>query len=239
MKITVIGASHTMALRHALPPDDPTIRVIGLSNTHKNVEQLSGRPWCDGRNIISPRWKDVLARDSHFVSMMRGNYHNVIGLIEHPRRFDIVDEAGRMRPLDGPPRQVVPRDAMRAMFALHAEVAMFSTRQFAALFDGTTIFISSPPPIRSAEHIRSHPSAFKRIIHRGVVPARIRKKLYDLWIETLSAACAEAGIALLPPPPEALDERGFLSEAFWGDATHANAGYGALLRRQIEEHLNR
>jgi hypothetical protein len=237
MRITIVGMSHVEALRRALPPDQDRITLINLNLKRDLLPFIAGGEWLDAEERIRPRFKAALDRGGHFVSLLGGNAHNVIGLIEHPVRYDFVEpDAAEAAPAPG--RQLVPYDAMWAL--LEARVAPFLRwlGELAPHFAGRRLHVSSPPPIASARHIEQFPGVFAKKIRQGVAPAALRAKLFRLNSTMFQAECAGLGVDFLPPPAAALDADGLLTAGYWGqDPTHGNEAYGRLVLQQIEEHV--
>jgi hypothetical protein len=61
----------------------------------------------------------------------------------------------------------------------------------------------------------------------------VRYKLWRLHSQIMRGHAEEAGIRFVAHPREAVDEEGFLRDELCGNATHANAAYGALILEQM------
>jgi len=154
--------SHVGALRRALPPDQDRIEAINVNQKVAMSRYVPGGEWLDANKSIKPRFKASIRRDGHFVSMIGGNMHNMIGLIEHPRRYDFL-APGRSGPPTDPERELIPYDAMRAHLEASLEPYFGWIAELAGLFPGRRLHLASPPPIPST---RAH--------HRIPIPARRR-----------------------------------------------------------------
>ena len=51
----------------------------------------------------------------------------------------------------------------------------------------------------------------------------------------MTAFCAEQNVELIPAPSKAFDSGGYLEPAFYLDAMHVNASYGALVLAQMRQ----
>jgi hypothetical protein len=235
MKITVIGMSHVEALRYALPPDQGRIEIINVTQRRAGMPKISSTDWLGAPDAFRNRFKATLNRESHFISMLGGNYHSAVGLIEHPRRFDFFEPHQDETELD-PDRQLIPYDAMRAMFERRLAPYLRWLGDLAPLFAGKRFHLCAPPPIASEERIKSFPGAFKTRLPQGVTPARIRAKLYRLQSDIFRARCSELQMDCLLPPMSASDTDGFLKKECWSrDPTHGNVAYGRLVLQQIKD----
>lgn len=238
MRISVVGMSHVEALRRALPSGHARIEIVNVNQKGPMVRFVPGGEWLDARKAVKPRFRMAMkARGGHFVSMIGGNVHNMIGLIEHPCRYDFLSPSAGSVAIAAD-RELVPYDAMRAFLEMRIAPALAWIAALAPLFPGRRIHIGSPPPVPSTEHIHRFPSLIADQLNRGVTPAAIRLKLFDLKGEIERAGCAAIGVDWVPPPAAAVDEAGFLKPEYWNnDPTHGNEAYGRLLLRQIEEAL--
>jgi hypothetical protein len=165
-----------------------------------------------------------------------GNDHNVLGLLNHPRRFDFVLPTEPELPLLDD-HEVVPAALIEGALARLVEYPIALTKALAHALPCRVVYLQSPPPIPSAEHIARHPDEMFRaeLERRGVAPPSLRLKLWKLHSAVWRRACDEAGVPILPPPPEAVDAAGFLAARAWGrDATHGNEWYGDLVISQVE-----
>ena len=225
MHIVVIGQSHVDALRRSLPQDDTCYKII---NT------LRVKNWCPPGGKVSEDFIGSLPREAHFVSMMGGSFHNVLGMVEHDIPFDFVGTPQEIGTID-PSRHIIPFQMMTRLFLDRYDHFLFGPiNQLSPHFEGRCIHVAAPPPIPSNEHIREH----GRLRSEGeIVPPAIRKKLYDLQAGVMRSLCQLHDVMYVPPPAEACDALGFLMEDYYrgSDAVHANAAYGALIQKQIKE----
>jgi hypothetical protein len=236
-QITVIGASHVEALRSALPPGQHRIEIINIARMRPGVPRVSPTAWRDAPDSYRHLFRATLHPQGHFVSMLGGNDHNAIGLVEHPQRYGFLEPGETASDLDAG-RQLIPYDAMRAMLEERVTPYLQWIADLAPHFMGRKLHLCSPPPIGSIAHIRSFPGSVRTRIGRGVTPAGIRAKLYRINADIFRAGCADLGVDFLPPPAEASDADGFLKPEYWNqDPTHGNSHYGKLLLKQIETHL--
>lgn len=168
------------------------------------------------------------------VSVIAGNAHTVLSLIEHPQPFDFVLDEAPDLPLDTT-RDILTCALVRNLLAGQMRMGERVMRALQGIARVPVVHLESPPPIPSEAHIRQHPEAFAEALASGrVTPAVIRHKLWRLHSALVRQLCAELGFALLPVPAAALDEQGFLrSEAWNNDPAHANAWYGELVLQQL------
>lgn len=111
------------------------------------------------------------------------------------------------------------------------------------------IHIEAPPPVRSAEHIFRHlpqkTLALAKANHiddlgvHSISDASFRLRAWQCQALATRQIVESTGGHYLPPPAEAIDADGFLSEPFWADAMHASQEYGALVLRTLEAHIMR
>lgn len=233
-RIVVAGDSHIVALeaalREAAPIDGVDLSVYRLTKI-KN-----------GRLIGSVSLPDLLLICKHLdpgdtvVSLIGGNQHAALGLIQHPQPFDFADASGG---LDlNPGDELVPRSALSAVFerGLRGNDAK-RVMQIAAAGPHRTVHLQPPPPKADEAHILKRVETdflAAGIFEKGISPAALRHKLWTLQNEVMRAILAEEGIEVLPPPDGTTTDDGFLATACYApDATHANVVYGTAVLSQI------
>ncbi len=167
---------------------------------------------------------------------IRGNFHNLFGLLENPEKFRLGDAVEGSVPTGGSDRRFIPRDMLRAHFKGQLDTLLTKWNDLLhSRFPGARfVHICAPPPIEDEAHLRAHPGPFGPKMHLGIAPRDLRMKIWELQVEIYEEQAARFGAVFLRPPAEALTADGFLKRAYWhGDPTHANALYGQLVLKQI------
>jgi hypothetical protein len=99
--------------------------------------------------------------------------------------------------------------------------------------------LAPPPPKKDTDFILRKPKAVfveLGILEHGVSPASLRLKLWKLQLRVMQRLCQEWGTQYLPVPSGAESPDGFLKPEYYApDETHANASYGELVLRQLEQ----
>ncbi|MDO9527137.1 MAG: hypothetical protein Q7J57_16620 [Gemmobacter sp.] len=218
-KIVVIGNSHVESLLRALQKrPDPDLEVF---NFRREAADMATSPAARAAMAERIGPVDVLC------FLIQGNLHNVLGLINDPQPFWLAPAE--------PNGQLVSHSMMRA----HMQARMKRNLEFAqamaqAIPCRQRILIEPPPPAGDADHIRKHPGAFAEKIALGVSPDALRIQLYRLQSDVYREHATALDARFLPCPSAARDERGFLAAQYWNaDPTHGNAGYGALVLRDL------
>lgn len=249
MTVTAIyfGHSHTGAIFHALQAR----RESGLASP---IEHRPYNVWRhdlnvhfvvdeDGQRIFNPRIIDEIGGIERpegqviVAALFGGNAHNVLGLLQADPDFDFVlrSSAEGYRIAQG--AVVLPTELVRDQL-LRGEAAFLE--QLTVLSQTTKcriVQIQSPPPIEDDDFIRTNLD--KHFENRDqkirITRPELRKKLWQMSSSIIEYHCREIGIDILPSPLEAVNERGYLREEYWGNATHANGRYGELILLQIEQ----
>lgn len=179
-------------------------------------------------------------RPGLIVSALGGETPSVLGLPEHPVAFDYFEH-----PDDGPtpapasssqPRQVLPARAATALLFRHSEtlVQLCSTlRQLAP--DIPVVHLLAPPPTRDPMAVTGARDLVLDAVHQqALAPLSLRLRIHRSYCANLRQRLAHLSIPCLDTPEGGADAEGALAAAHERDAVHANAGYGALQLRQLE-----
>lgn len=237
VRIFVMGHSHMSALEAAHKRRVPGPEVPEMCFVRLNDTQFAP-PITDG--ALSPALLGelrVAAAEVH-VSALGGNDHSIIGMLNHPQRFDFVLPEAPELPLEEA-CEILPAGLLRGELVRRVAPHLAVLAAYRAAVSGQLIHIESPPPVPSAEHIVRYPGVFRELIaERGVSPALLRYKLWRLHSGLYREACAGLGVAFLGVPPEMQDAQGMLVEAGWNpDPTHGNAVYGARVLARLATSL--
>lgn len=215
----LLGMSHVHAPQRALTEAEAQwFRVVDL-----NAERLDQARTMAER--LALRWKfgavDVLCL------CLGGNAHNVIGLMNHPQPFWMVPG-----PQNG---QLVPLDMMRRHIQVEYDRFMTMAESLIQIFpDARRVMVAAPPPFGDTDHIRRHPGIFRDKLRLGFSPDAHRLRLYAMQCAVQKAQADAIGADYVTPPPEAVDDRGFLRRDYFNaDPTHGNTAYGRLLLDRI------
>ncbi|MCF3931953.1 hypothetical protein L1787_00820 [Acuticoccus sp. M5D2P5] len=216
LPVFVIGLSHTRSVYDVLKDDpDPRFGVLLIPKGKRSrLDEISPR--------LLSRFEPEIA-----VSMIGGNEHNLLGLIEQPEPFDFEEPSV---PIMFEDRRIVPRAQVRAMLNLMLTGMLSKVRLLKRFYGKPTVHVASPPPIPDNEHLAQHLGAFAKSagLEPRFTPAPIRLKLYRMGNQIVKEMCEAEGIHFIGPMEEALDENGFLAAPYRkADPTHANARYGA------------
>ena len=97
---------------------------------------------------------------------------------------------------------------------------------------------SAPPAIDDVLAIpggTSSPELDEMVRELGVAPAALRRKFWKVCEEIFKETCERHGATFIPVPGETINESGFRRRKYWGsDWLHANAEYGELVLRQVD-----
>jgi len=225
-----IGQSHLTALLQAWPAAAP-------AGWEMDYLREDSRHLLEDEALL-PEVRARLAGRDVGVSVLGGNDHAVLTMLNHDRRFDVVLPDAPDLPCE-PGAELVPAGLLRAEIARRAAPHLAALAAYRAAFAGRMIHVESPPPIPSAAHIEAHPGVFAdEIAARGVAPSLLRYKAWRLQSDIYRHACARADIAFMPAPAAMQDPDGMMREEGWNqDPTHGNARYGAAVLAELGRHL--
>ncbi|MCB5944008.1 hypothetical protein [Acidocella sp. KAb 2-4] len=220
-RLLCVGHSHITALRLAWAQQGGGDACAFLCVNEPQYQPVLR----EGR--LHPEIQARLGAAALHVSLFVGNDHSIIGMLNHPRRFDFVLPEAPALFVDES-AELLPAGLLRRELARRVAPHLEALAAYRAAVPGLLVHVESPPPIPSAAHIQAHPGVFKDLIaERGVSPALLRFKLWRLHSGLYREACAALGVEFLPVPPEMQDVEGMLVPQAWNpDPTHGNALYG-------------
>jgi hypothetical protein len=235
-KVLVVGDSHTYALAKA--QEARAGRQPKSDDVQFDINCLAKRKGTISRGDLEVA--DALERaarlqpDDVMVISIAGTLHNVLGLLEHDKPFDVFTRGDESMTLaEG--RVVVPENALWDML----KGAMVN-KKIVALRNKARCHVchlATPPPKEDGGFIMALTARYRDrlVAEAGLNPAAIRLKLWKLEMRVLAHLCAGWTMHLMLPPVEAQTPEGFLKPEYYAnDATHANAAYGELVLRQLE-----
>lgn len=239
--ILAVGQSHVAAIRAAAKtrrertPEAPRTRVIHTLEERYRPEMEGEGPDARFGPALLEAIRDQIERHAPLlVSVMGGNFHNALALVQHQRPFDFHLSGASPLPID-PDAEPVPEALVRATLEQGLAHDLMKIRRLAEF--GQFIHIESPPPVRDSAYIAEQADAYFRghgVATRGVAPAGLRWRIWRLNSRIMREAVDALGCRYLPVPAELCDEDGFLQRRYAGDATHGNEDYGEALIRALE-----
>ncbi|MDD2796337.1 hypothetical protein [Acidocella sp.] len=236
-RIFVMGHSHACALEAAHKRRVPGAQVPEMRFALLNDPQFEP-PMAEGGLCPALLGELRAAAAEVHVSVLGGNDHSIIGMLNHPQRFDFVLPEAPELPVDEM-CEILPAGLLRGELARRVAPHLAVLAAYRAAVPGRLVHIESPPPVPSAAHIRTYPGIFKdMIVAYGVSPALLRYKLWRLHSALYREACARLGVAFLGVPAEMQDAQGMMVEAGWNpDPTHGNPVYGAHVLEKLAASL--
>jgi hypothetical protein len=234
-RIVLFGDSHSHAIKRAIQKRIGKGQASPLSayrlRKQKNGSHIGDTSFEDFLEMIAG-----LTEDDVVLSMIGGNQHAVFSTIQHPRPFDFfTPENPASADVDV---EIVPYRALADLFTRGIQKGDGGSLD--AIRKATVarvVHIIPPPPKADNAFIEKyHETLFANegIASRGVSPAALRLKFWQLQTRVLKRLCKRLQIEVLMPPGRVL-EKGFLRPEFYAqDATHANWRYGERLLRIIE-----
>jgi hypothetical protein len=248
--VAIVGHSHSACVFAALAagrhywsaPDGVAIRGINLREVVPGLgleprDQIVIEPGAPPRvhPAVAAEIDRLFEPDAsvHFVSMLGGNGHNIVGLIRHEIPFDFVLPEAPDLPLEAG-AQVMPYGVMRTILERRVQYERSTLVAFRNQYPGPFMHIESPPPPRDDQFVAASLDEFFKNRPAGpVVSAALRYKLWRLHSTIVERSCHELGITFVKAPADACDPDGFLDRRAYGNATHGNPWYGGRVLHQI------
>lgn len=237
--VYVFGNSHVSCIGRALALDgQPPTSRIQVSNINRHWDRLKSLRIPSLSQLVAELYREELGGGgaSLFVSLLGGNEHSVLGMVEEDRPFDFV--------LPGHEHLPMRSDGERLTFALvreamqhRTEGAMKHLAPLRALLGEPMIHLEAPPPVADNDYASRVMRGFFKSVRGSacIAPPMVRWKMWKLQCRLAREVAEKCGARYIPNPPEIFDRDGFLAREFWGnDATHGNADYGRLTIRRID-----
>lgn len=221
----LIGHSHTKAIFEAA--EHQGVRLRGYNFWSAPQPAVN-----EERTRLHPEIVRTLSRGPVF-SAVGGGVPGVMSLVAHPRPWDFVLPSHPDAPL-AQGAEVLPFAAVRAAMAALLQDYLQIMRLVRQAATERMFHLQTPPPLEDgARVLLDVPWMFFPGLTREVAPASLRLKCWRLHAELVSAFCRDAGVEVIPVPPQAIGPGGFLKSAHYLDAMHVNSGYGSLVLAQM------
>lgn len=177
--------------------------------------------------VTAPRF-DVI------FSVIGGNTHCCLGLVNNPKPYDFVHPDLPDLPLD-PAAQILPYGLMLDVLREMAQDITPLLPAIRALTDTPIWHLQPPPPVGDHSHLRRNALHFAELIRAyGLAQPTRAYRFWQLQCAMMELICAPLDITPCPPPPAALDGDGMLAQPCWtDDPTHAGPAYGRMVLAQI------
>lgn len=239
--LILLGHSHVAAVVDALKLRQPAAGN-GMLYVHDVWAHNTQYADSDGAGGIAFN-KDVLSliertvpadQPRQYITMFGGNGHVLLALSKHPRPFDFVLPERPDLPLD-PTAEVVPYDYLAETLKPLMMSYIWQMIGLRQALGQSILCIETPPPYGDDAYVSQNLGSYipdpKNIVGRAM-----RYKMWRLHSNLLKYFCDACGIEFLSAPEAGIDPEGFLRREGYGiDATHANAWYGELLLRKLEQ----
>lgn len=221
LPITIVGQSHVECMRGALSTAGDRLRVINLWDFFDLLKKEE-RQGIEGMREL---FGGVV------VSVLIGAGFEEIAMYRHPRPFDFVYPSEPDEPLD-PGAELIPFEAARKAVFEKIEHTLSVVGRIRELTAGLMMQVEPPPVWGHERKVADWPAGFFQPTD-SFGSRYLRRKLYRLHNDLVRSFCSERGIEIISPPPETINEEGFLKPEFSNDPVHANQGYGHLLAERI------
>ncbi|WP_317536150.1 hypothetical protein [Nitrosomonas sp. Is37] len=239
-KLVGIGHSHLGALRGAVEKYRDALKLeAAFEFVRLSGPDIQPLPLLVDKGEINPAI--VKAADNALKERcdllflaIRGNEHNILGLVQYPRPFDFVLPTEPDISFDAR-SDLVPYEAVKATLARLKKPAVELITHLRGHVKCPVLVLETPPPNPSEEHISSYPGEFQeKISAQGISPAALRYKLWRTHSAVLKEACDTIGATFIPAPSNTMNPEGFLVEKAWQrDPTHGNTWYGVQVLTQL------
>lgn len=237
-RVLLVGHSHLACIRQAFDQRDG--EVTGLALEFVPLADPYFLPNLDAAGGVHPHIRRVVTapRFDAVVSVIGGNAHFSLGLVNNPRRYDFVLPEAPDLPLE-PGAEILPHDLLlRHLTAMSHETTPVLAALRALVPGKPFVHLESPPPV-PAENVNLHARHFAPLIRQYGLSRRERVwRFWRLQARMMQHICAAEAITYLPVPDSMTDGDGMLVRAAWrDDPTHAGPAYGHAVLDQLSAYF--
>lgn len=238
MRVLVIGHSHMVCIHQAFRAREG--RVPGLELEFLSLGDPAVQPNLAPGGAVHPAVVPVVTapRFEAIVSVVGGNAHFSLGLVNNPRRYDFILPEAPDLPLEKG-AEVIPYGLMlRHLVGFSHETTPVLAALRALAPDKPFLHLESPPPV-PAENVNRHAKHFAPMIqHYGLSRPERVWRFWRLQSTMMQEICTREGIGWMPVPPSMMDRHQMLVREAWrDDPTHAGPAYGHAVLDQLAAHF--
>lgn len=241
-KVVLLGHSHLGAIVRAYEEQktrqESDLHVHTIQCIRKDIPHIvhGSRGWeyhPDGVDELQRTIETVRPRVVFYA--LQGEQAVWAGVLPPERVFDFFFP-GDAHIAGGSAGEVVPFDIIMEIARNHHRLAASFLDQVQSIVTVPSFGISPPPLVGDAdfmiERLRSF-EIYPKLKEQGPAPRLWRQKMWRAHILALAEVYRARDCGFLDVPKDALDDEGFLKASLYGDAFHANKGYGALVLAQM------
>lgn len=224
------GESHVDAVLSALKGrSDERFRALNLGHIKYPIE-----PSVFDHDLFRRTLAPSEDRDCLYISMVGGNDHNILGLLQPQRSFDFILPEEPELPME-PGSECQTYGYVLASLKQLMSSTFSLLRAARAAVPDSMVQLEPPPPISDNEYIRKNldEHIFDARPELSVSSPLLRYKLWRAHSELMRETCAGLGIRYVNVPTNALSEGRFLRADLYANPTHANGLYGEMLLSQV------
>ena len=239
-RVLLIGHSHTQCIFDAYGASLRDVVELDVIRLHR--DKIVGSEPSFGKYIadqVAGFAKASVREGAPYdlvASLMGGNTHNIVGLVEMTPPFDFVlSTQSSLRP--SAHATLLPERLVRTVLQQRIETIFTGMKVIREMYGELMICLESPPPIGDDDYVRRHlDEHFQKDFKSGrdIVSAELRYKLWKLASGIYSERCAQLGIPYVTCPEETMVNGRYLRpEGYPGNVTHGNKWYGELVLRNV------
>lgn len=244
----IFGHSHVWAINRAVETHRNTVPAdIAMKVLLCGTQKFPGTLLCQsskGADYINPALVSALSdypvkpdssEQNILVSMVQGNYYNIVGMLYEGQPFDFVLPNQTSMPYNDQDAEIVPYDAIQALITNQLYELPTFYRKLKNLGYKKIIHVGVPPPHPSSDYIYNALNQDAKFVNKPIQISQpyVRLKLWMVQELLLKQLCQNEGVEYLSAPSQALDSNGFLNAAFAKDTVHGNQAYAELVHQQI------
>jgi hypothetical protein len=213
-----------------------TIQLWGNYDPHYTV--------VDGKEVYHPELlRDIfnlieIQKPDIIAALLFGSEYFALCFPTTHRKFDFLIPGSGQPPSEAG-AEIIPYDLVFEMAYQTFRPHFGLMQHIQAVTKIPVAYLLPPPPTSQTAVIQKNLSeSLRELTELYYMPsASLIYKSWCIYAAATRELCSEFGIAVVPPPREALDEQGLLRIEYVKDCLHGNAEYGAIVIEQLAQVL--
>ncbi len=172
---------------------------------------------------------------NNIILLLGGNEQNVLFLTQNKVPFDFYHP---QLPNIKEDRQLIPTNVIWEMLSKKWESNDKLARFLCASFPLSKKYFIAPPPTLANDSYLINNDTYFDLKNKNIEDSYIRLKVYEMYLNIVSATCEKNGIVFIPPDINKRDKNGYLLDCYKHNFSHASPAYYESTMQILMEKFN-